>query len=119
MNAKKLLSLLCALGVLAVPITPSRIALAEVPPAAAAAGSNDDSDVVVDAATESVIKGGLRFLAAKQSATGYWCSRTNNHHAAITAYVLIAYMSCGNLPGEGEFSKPVQKGMEFLLSCCR
>jgi hypothetical protein len=119
MNAKKLLSIACALGVIAARITPSRIAVAEVPPAAAAAGLNDDSDVVVDAATESVIKGGLRFLAAKQSPTGYWCSRTNNHHAAITAYVLIAYMSCGNLPGEGEFSKPVQKGMEFLLSCCR
>ncbi|CAN5393435.1 terpene cyclase/mutase family protein [soil metagenome] len=114
MIRKLLNSIVCA-SLVIVTAMPQRVARGELPAAPAPA----DDEVVVDAATESVIQGALRYLAAKQSATGYWCSRTHNHHAAITAYVLIAYMSSGNLPTEGEFAKTVQKGTEFLLSCCR
>jgi hypothetical protein len=79
----------------------------------------DDNTVVVDPATESVIRGALRFLASKQSSAGSWQSSSGNHHAAITAYALICFMSTGNLPGEGEFGATVTKASEFLLSCCR
>lgn len=89
------------------------------PMGAAAPPTNETPDIVVDPQTEQVIKGALRYLAAKQAPAGYWTSATGNHHAAITAYVLICYMSCGNLPTEGEFSRTVARGTEFLLSCCR
>ena len=87
--------------------------------ARAAAAPPDTDDVVVDAQTEAIIKGALRFLAAKQSPSGSWASSSGNHHAALTAYVLLCYMSTGNLPGEGEFGGTVSRGADFLLSCCR
>ena len=59
---RRVIACLIATAVLLVP----SISLAQKP--AAAAGNSDD-EVVVDAATESVIKGGLRYLAAKQSPT--------------------------------------------------
>jgi hypothetical protein len=93
--------------------------LVAVPIRAAVPPSIETPDVIVDPQTEQVIKGALRYLAAKQSSGGYWTSATGNHHAAITAYVLICYMSCGNLPNEGEFGRTVARGTEFLLSCCR
>src|SRR5690349_3066742 len=69
------------------------IALSPMRAFAAAPPSNETPDVIVDPQAEQVIKGALRYLAAKQSAQGYWTSATGNHHAAITAYVLICYMS--------------------------
>ena len=59
MNAKLIRSIVCAMFIFSMTMTP-RLARAELPPAA-------DDDVVVDAATESVIKGSLRYLAAKQA----------------------------------------------------
>jgi hypothetical protein len=74
--------------------------------------------VVVDAATEQIIKGGLRWLATKQVANGSWSisdSRRDEHAVAMTGYVLMAFMAAGNLPEQGEFSRQVKTGMEFLL----
>jgi hypothetical protein len=85
----------------------------------AAEPASSTTDVIVDAPTEAVIKGSLRFLAAKQAPLGYWVSPSGNHHAAITSYVVLCYLSTGNLPGEGEFGKVVTRGTNFILSCCR
>src|SRR5438128_76574 len=48
---------------------------------AAAPPSNETPDVIVDPQTEQVIKGALRYLAAKQAPAGYWTSGSGNHHA--------------------------------------
>ena len=37
------------------------------------------------------------------------------HPVAITGYALLAFMSAGNLPHEGEYAKNVAAGMQFLL----
>ena len=59
MMAKRITSIVCLSLVLTMSVATPRALRAELPPAA-------DDDVVVDAATESVIKGSLRYLAAKQ-----------------------------------------------------
>ena len=74
--------------------------------------------VVVDAPTEEILRGALRWLAAKQNVNGSWGSgegRRADHPVAMTGYVLIAFMATGNLPEEGEYAKQVKAGMEFLL----
>ena len=74
--------------------------------------------VVVDAATEQIITGGLRWLASKQQANGSWSAsdgRRDEHAVAMTAYVLLAYMAAGNLPEQGEFARVVKGGTDFLL----
>lgn len=75
--------------------------------------------VVVDAQTEKLIQGGLRFLASRQSPGGSWSGNNNNHQAAITAYVLMSFLAAGNLPGEGPHAQTVQRGVDFLLDCVR
>jgi hypothetical protein len=73
---------------------------------------------VVDANTDAIIKGSLKFLASRQSPGGAW-SNGNNHMAAITGYVLIAFMASGQLPGEGEYGQTCSRAVSFLLDCVR
>jgi hypothetical protein len=91
---------------------PARVAT----PAAAPPPTEDV--VIVDAATEQIIQGALRWLAAQQQADGSWSvasGRRGEHPVAMTGYVLMAYMACGHLPEEGEFARQVRTGMDFLL----
>jgi hypothetical protein len=75
----------------------------------------DVADVKIDAATDQVIQGALKYLASKQSPSGAWSE--NEHPVAFTGYVLMAYLATGNLPGEGEYGKAVARGVQYLLDC--
>lgn len=93
-------------------------AVAQVPALPALAGASGEVDTVtVDAATEQIINGSLRWLASKQNANGSWSpeGRRGERSVAMTGYVLMAYMAAGHLPEQGEFAKQVKAGMEFLL----
>ncbi len=74
-----------------------------------------DDEPVVDAATEAAIEGALRWLAARQTASGSWQQNGQTYEPAITAYVLLAFVTSGNLPGEGPYGEAVAKGLDFLL----
>jgi len=80
------------------------------------AGSSKDP-VVVDEKTEAVIKGALRWLASKQLPNGAWGSagEEQRHPVAITGYTLMAFQAAGHLPGEGEYGKHVNAGVQYLL----
>jgi len=82
-----------------------------------ARAQEETESVVVDAPTESVINGALRFLAAQQQTNGSWTAqgRKGDHPVAMTGYVLIAFMAGGNLPEEGDYARQVNAGMQFLL----
>jgi hypothetical protein len=97
-------------------------ALAQDPAAPAAGGpaaqGADADPVVVDSSTEQIIHGALRWLAAQQQANGSWSvgsGRRGEHPIAMTGYVLMAFMTCGHLPEEGEYARTVRMGMEYLL----
>jgi hypothetical protein len=92
--------------VVSVALVFSSIARADLPPP------------VVDANTDAIIKSSLKYLASKQSPGGAW-SVGNNHMAAITGYVLIAFMASGQLPGEGEYGQTCTRAVNFLLDCVR
>jgi hypothetical protein len=79
------------------------------------AGSDE---ITVDEPTARTLDGALRWLASKQSPAGYWADG-NNHRAAITAYVTIAFLANGHLPNEGEHGRTVQRAVDFLLTCVR
>jgi hypothetical protein len=81
------------------------------------ADNSGGKDPVVDAKTEAVIKGALKWLASKQLPNGAWGTSPDEqrHPIAITGYVLIAFQSTGQLPGEGEYGKNVAAGMQYLL----
>lgn len=100
---------------------PAPAAPAGAAPAAAPAGGEVPKDeVVVDEKTEATIKGAVKWLAAKQQPNGSWGSGHGNEYpVAMTGYTLMAMMSAGHLPGEGEYGKQVTRGMNYLLSCVR
>lgn len=73
--------------------------------------------VVVDEKTDDAIRGALKYLASKQLVNGAWgdSPEERQHPVAMTGYVLIAFQSAGQLPGEGEYGRQVTLGMNFLL----
>lgn len=70
-------------------------------------------EVVVDQETEAVIKGALRYLAAKQAPNGSW--NEQNHPIALTGYTLMPFLATGNLATEGEYAKVVAAGVQYLV----
>lgn len=77
----------------------------------------EDDVVTVDPDTETLIHGGLEYLARNQGINGSWSEGgKNSEPVAMTAYALIAFLSAGNLPDEGEYGRNVTSGMQYLLN---
>jgi hypothetical protein len=76
-----------------------------------------EATVTVDPQTKVVISSALKYLASKQHIDGSWSVKEGigGHPVAMTGYTLLAFMATGNLPDEGEYSKNVTRGMQFLL----
>lgn len=76
--------------------------------------------VTVDPATDAVIRGALRWMASKQSGNGSWAAGDGERHeVAMTGYVLVAFMTAGQLPDEGEYGANVSRGVSFLLNAVK
>ena len=65
--------------------------------------------VQIDDASKRAIARGLEWLAAKQNADGSWSESRYPHNTAITSFALLAFMSQGHLPGQGQYG-PGQTG---------
>ena len=106
-------------GAAAAPAPAAQVPAAPAPAPAHAALTKLTSDVpdtvVVDAKTEEVIKGALKWLASQQDANGSWSSNGKEHPISVTSYVLMAYMASGNYPTGGEYARQVSNGVQFLL----
>lgn len=83
----------------------------------AATSVGEPDPVKMDAKTETLIKGALKFLASKQHPNGAWGSQDEEirHQVAMTAYVLMCFQAAGQLPGEGEYGKAVHLGVQYLV----
>jgi hypothetical protein len=84
---------------------------------APAIGAEQDT-VTVPLETEGVIHGGLEYLARQQGINGSWTQGPGSsaYPVAMTGYSLLAFLSAGNLPEEGEYGRNVTSGMQYLLS---
>jgi squalene cyclase len=82
------------------------------------AAQTAENTVIVDTQTAAVLKGALKWLASQQNANGSWSipqGARQLHPVAMTGYTLMAFLANGILPEEGEYSKNVSLGMQFLL----
>lgn len=70
-------------------------------------------NVKMDDATKKAVDKALRFLADRQEADGAW------GNTAITGFALLAFMSNGHMPNQGEHGKAVAKGVRYLCSTAR
>jgi hypothetical protein len=63
---------------------------------------------------ESIDKA-LVFLAANQDREGAWSAGYRGKNPAITALAVMAFLSAGNIPGEGKYGEVVKKGVDFVM----
>ena len=74
--------------------------------------------VTVDGPTETVIQGALKYLASRQDPNGSFVGQSSDekrHVVSMTGYCLMAFQAAGQLPGEGEFGRQVEAGVQYLL----
>jgi hypothetical protein len=70
----------------------------------------------VTPATQRAIDRGLKALAEAQQDDGSWGRNgTYRQNAAVTALAGLAFLSAGNVPGQGKYGANVEKATAFLL----
>jgi squalene cyclase len=77
------------------------------------------ADVPIDEPTKRATAKALEWLAGKQNADGSWSEGRYPHNTAITSFALLAFMSQGHLPNQGQYGPEVAKGCRYLLSSAR
>jgi prenyltransferase beta subunit len=77
------------------------------------------AEAKIDEPTKRAINEALKWLAARQNADGSWSDGRYTHNTAITSFALLALMSQGHLPNQGQYGPEVAKGARFLVACSR
>jgi hypothetical protein len=72
-----------------------------------------EDKVKMDAETKKAVDHALKYLAKEQASDGSW------GNTAITGFVLLAFMSNGHVPNQGDHGKVVAAGVRHLMACCR
>ncbi len=75
--------------------------------------------VEMDEATKKATARALEWLKDKQNADGSFSDGAYAHNTAITAYVMLAFMSQGHLPNQGQYGPEVAKAARFLMASQR
>lgn len=70
-------------------------------------------NVKMDDDTKKAVDKALKYLADKQESDGSW------GNTAITGFVLLAFMSNGHMPTQGDHARAVAKGIRNLCSVAR
>jgi hypothetical protein len=78
----------------------------------APAAERSERDKKVDAAVEKA----LRFLKDHQDPAGAWWLGAGRN-PAITSLAVMAFLSAGQVPGEGPYGAAVEKGVRYVLTC--
>jgi squalene cyclase len=76
-------------------------------------------EVKIDEQTKKATAKALEWLAARQNADGSWSEGRYPHNTAITSFALLAFMSQGYLPSQGQYGPEVAKGCRYLLASAR
>jgi len=79
-----------------------------------------DDPPTKDEALEKSVDRALAFLQSTQLADGSWgagsqLQRFDMHKPAVTSLCVMAFLSAGNVPGEGRYGETVEKGIRWVL----
>jgi prenyltransferase beta subunit len=77
------------------------------------------ADVKMDDATKRATAKGLSWLAKQQHSDGSFSEGGYAHSTAITGFAMLAFMSQGHLPNQGEYGPEVTKAARFLMAAQR
>jgi len=65
---------------------------------------------------DEAVDRGLAFLQRQQETDGAWStSKGGARHPAITALSVMAFLSAGNVPGEGKYGETIEKGVRWVM----
>src|SRR5260370_845871 len=78
-----------------------------------------DTRVEMDEATRKATARALAWLKERQNAAGSFSDGAYAHNTAITAYAMLAFMSQGHLPNQGQYGPEVAKAGRFLIASQR
>src|SRR4051794_21177136 len=78
-----------------------------------------DGNVKMDEATKKATAKALDWLARQQQDDGSFSDGGYSHNTAITGFAMLAFMSQGHLPGQGQFGPEVAKASRFLAAAQR
>jgi hypothetical protein len=78
-----------------------------------------DKRVEMDEATKKATARALAWLKDRQNADGSFSDGAYAHNTAITAYAMLAFMSQGHLPNQGQYGPEVAKAGRFLIASQR
>jgi squalene cyclase len=94
------------------------LSLSAVPPLSAQE-KEKEKRVEMDEATKKATKKALAWLKERQNSDGSFSDGAYVHNTAITAYAMLAFMSQGHLPNQGEYGPEVAKAARFLVAAQR
>lgn len=77
------------------------------------------ADVVMDEPTKKATAKALDWLAGKQNADGSFSDGGYSHNTAITSFAMLAFMSQGHLPNQGQYGPEVIKAAKYLMASQR
>lgn len=65
---------------------------------------------------DRAINAGLEYLASAQQPSGGWVvDQFHGETTSATSLAIMAFMSAGHVPGEGPYSKHMEKGLRFVI----
>ncbi|MDP6356098.1 MAG: hypothetical protein QF473_13395, partial [Planctomycetota bacterium] len=80
----------------------------------AALHANEDTSVAISPEVERAIERGLAALAEQQKVDGSW-EGGHGKNVGETSLCIMAFMSTGNLPGEGPYGETVAKALNWVI----
>ena len=76
--------------------------------------ANEDTSVTISPEVERAIERGLAALAEQQKVDGSW-EGGHGKNVGETSLCIMAFMSTGNLPGEGAYGETVAKALNWVI----
>lgn len=73
-------------------------------------------EMLISPETEKIIEKALDYLSQSQNTDGSWTESSYGKNVGINSLIILAFMSMGNLPGEGKYGDIVAKGVDWVLS---
>ena len=73
------------------------------------------ADDPIPPAVESIYTKGLKYLATKQNAEGYWPNDTYGSQPGVVGLAVLAFLAHGEDPNHGPYSRNIKSGIDYLL----
>jgi len=75
-----------------------------------------DAHVPLDKECVAAIARAQKWLAESQRPDGSWHTTHGRNNAGVISYAILALMTGGDVPGEGQYAKQIGLGVQYLLN---